>query len=291
MSQYANTEAAFREVGGPEVAPWSPTPGSDARPPVGVGQRGVADPAPMVDINRIRDDFMEELNRGADNITVPVPGVYTDSGKTAEVTVPLPWSDSRRKEQTARLERWLAYQERLGQGLFAGEAATIQQQLDELTEEGRRYEQALRELPETEEDAGTYSYESYSHPLDDLDRERHRAENSWTRRVAQLNERLDEHLGQLELGAYNRARVFYMMNPAAAQRARDILFGADDFELPSEEAVPAIEPLDLNLMVHRTQKMVNKREKVRRSLYERDMIRTDGTPVDTNTYPAFRDRV
>jgi hypothetical protein len=79
-----------------------------------------------------------------------------------------------------------------------------------------------------------------------------------------------------------------MLNHQAAQRARDMLFGREEIELPPEVTPPILSPGDLSALVSRTQKMVNKREKVRRALHERDQLRTDGTPVNTSAYPAFR---
>jgi len=292
MSEHANTEMPFVEVGGPEIAPWSPTPGSDAHPPVGSTSPGVAESPPQIDIQRIADDFRRDLDRGADNITVPIPNVTTDAGKPATLTVPLPWSDSRRKAQRARLDRWMDAQNRLGVAIAADEASELRRELEALTAEGQSYVNRLQEIPQDEEDASTYSYESYSHPLDDIDRPRHRAENSWTRRVEAFNQRLEEHEALLEAAnGYELARRFYMRNPAAAERARDTLFGSEELELPPEVPIPTLEPLELGRLVHRSQKMVDKREKVRRALYERDSIRTEGTPIDLDKYPAFRDRV
>jgi hypothetical protein len=290
MSEFTNTEAPWQEVAGPEATPWSPTPGSDAHPAVGSVSLGVAEIPPQIDIDRIRDDFAQSLNEGVDHTTVPVPGVTTDSGKPATATVPVPWSDSRKKQQAARLQRWMDAQDRLGAGIAADEAAQLQRELTELTAEGQTYVNTLHTIPGAEEDATSYTYESYSHPLDDLDVRRHRAADSWTRRVEAFRQRLAAHEARLELSGYEIARQFYMRNPAAAERAREALFGSEELELPPEVAVPSIEPLELNQTVHRSQKMTDEREKVRRALYERDMIRTNGTPIDTNAYPAFRDR-
>jgi hypothetical protein len=275
MSEYVNSEAPWQEVAGPAVAP--------------SGVEPVADPMSQVDINRIRDDYLEDLNRGTDFTTVPIPGVRDEFGRTAEVTVPLPWSESRRREQAARLERWGQAQDRLGARLLAGRAAELRRELADLTEEGRQYARQLLTIP-TDEDANTYTYETYSHPLDDLDNQRHRGDGSWTQRVSALRRRLEAFDSQLDLDGYEVARDFYRRNPAAAQAARDMLFGGEEIELGPEFTAAdfEVEPLEMNQLVHRTQKMIDEREKVRRSLYERDMIRTDGTPIDPNTWTALK---
>jgi len=182
------------------------------------------------------------------------------------------------------------YQDRLGAGIAADRAAQLREELAELEAEGREYVNRLHEIPQDEADASSYSYESYSHPLDDLDMRRHRGESSWTKRVEDLNRRISDHDTQLEMNGYDHAREFYRRNPHAAQRARDMLFGTEDIELPPEATVPTVEPLELNRLVARSQTMVNKREVTRRALYDRDNIRTEGTPIDLDKYPAFRDR-
>jgi hypothetical protein len=80
----------------------------------------------------------------------------------------------------------------LGNQLFSDDAANLQRELEKLTEEGKSYVARLHDLAQNEEEAGEYSYESYSRPLDDVDIPRHRADNAWTKRVTALFEGLDQ---------------------------------------------------------------------------------------------------